>query len=332
MMRLLIFLDVLKMKRMLFVRALLLAVMLPWGLSAHAQSWPTRPITLVVPFPPGGGTDVVARLLATRLGQPVVIDNKPGAATAIGAAHVAKASPDGHTLLLSGSSTYSILPALKPGLPYEPIDSFAHVAVVARAPLLLLTGAQTQVHSASELVKKAGAAPSPWMYATFGAGSGPHLAGAMLAEAAQIRLGPVPYKGSAPALTGLIAGEVPFGFDTVAAGAPLVQAGKLRALAITGNKRSPLLPDVPTYAEVGLGKASLVSWYGLVAPARTPEPVLRRLGQEVATVMADPEVRKALTQAGLEPVMLGQQAFRQLIEDEVLAFRVVAHRGQITLD
>ena len=303
---------------------------------AFAQEWPTRPVTLVVPFPPGGGTDIVARLIANRLsprlGQPVVIDNRPGAATAIGAAAVARAAPDGHTLLLSGSSTYSILPALKPGLPYDPIDSFSHVAVVAKAPLVLVTGASTQITSVADLLQRARADANGLMYATFGSGSGPHLAGAMLAETAQARMTAVPYKGSAPALTALIAGELPIGFDTVAAAAPQVKAGKLRALAVTGDQRAALLPDVPTYAEAKIPKASLVSWYAVAAPAGTPEPVLARLNRELSAVMAEPEVRKTLEGAGLEPVMLGPEPFRRLIRDEVAAFKSVAQRAQISLD
>lgn len=304
--------------------------------SVAAQAWPSRPVTLVVPFPPGGGTDVVARLLAARLaprlGQPVLIENKPGAASTIGAAAVAKAAADGHTLLLSGSSTYSIVPALKTGLPYDPLQSYALIGVVAKAPLLLLAGTGAPFANVAQLVQRAKGASDPLMYATFGPGSGPHLAGALLAQSAQARLSPVPYKGSAPALTGLIGGEVPFGFDTVAAGAPHVRTGRLKALAITGNKRSPLLPDVPTYAEAGIGAASLVSWYGLAAPARTPEAVVERLARELSAVMAEPDVRKALTDAGLEPVQPDRRAFRQLINDELPAFRALAHRGGITLD
>ena len=303
---------------------------------AAAQDWPSRPVTVVVPFPPGGGTDVVARLLASklapRLGQPVVIENKPGAASTIGAAAVAKAAPDGYTLLLSGSSTYSIVPALKTGLPYDPLQSYALIGVVAKAPLLLLAGTAAPFGTVAGLVQRAKDASEPLMYATFGPGSGPHLAGVLLAHAAQARLSPVPYKGSAPALTGLIGGEVPFGFDTVAAGVPHVRSGRLKALAITGDKRSPLLPDVPTYAEAGIGAASLVSWYGLAAPAKTPDAVVERLAKELAAVMTEPDVRQALTDAGLAPVQPDRRAFRQLINDELPASRALAHRGRITLD
>jgi tripartite-type tricarboxylate transporter receptor subunit TctC len=293
-------------------------------------------VTLVVPFPPGGGTDIVARLLAARLsprlGQPVVIDNKPGAATAIGAAAVAHAAPDGYTLLLSGSSTYSILPALKAGLPYDPLDSFAHVAVIAKAPLVLLTGPATQINSVADLLQRARGDANGLMYGTFGSGSGPHLAGAMLAEAAQAKLVAVPYKGSAPALTALIGGEIPIGFDTVAAAAPHVKSGKLRALAVTGEHRAALLPDVPTYAEAKIGKASIVSWYAVAAPAHTPDAVLARLNRELAAVMAEPEVRATVANAGMEPTMLGGEVFREMIRDEMRAFKAVAQRANISID
>jgi tripartite-type tricarboxylate transporter receptor subunit TctC len=303
---------------------------------AFAQAWPARPVTLVVPFPPGGGTDIVARLIATRLaariGQPVVIDNKPGASTAIGAAAVARAAPDGYTLLLSGSSTYSILPALKAGLPYDPLESFTQVAVVAKAPLVLLTAPATHIDSVAELVQHARKDDKGMMYGTFGSGSGPHLAGAMLAEAIQAKLTAVPYKGSAPALTALIGGEIPLGFDTVAAAAPHVKSGKLRALAVTGEQRAALLPDVPTYAEAKIPKASLVSWYAVAAPARTPEAIVTRLNRELGAVMAEPEVRQSLQNAGLEPVHLGPDVLRGMIRDEMSAFRAVAQKAQIVLD
>lgn len=303
---------------------------------AATPNYPDKPVTLIVPFPPGGGTDIVARLLAAklqpRLGQPVVIENKPGAATAIGAAALAKAAPDGHTLMLSGSSTYSIVPALKPGLPYDPIESFRHVAVVANAPLALFVGNAVPARTVGELLARARSKPDGEMYATFGNGTGPHLAGAMLAQAGKATLSPVPYKGSSPALVAVIGGEVAFGFDTVAAVAPQVRAGKLKALAVTGDKRSALLPEVPTYAESDVAGASLVSWYGLVAPAKTPDAVMHRLEKEVAAVMADPEMRRTLNQNGLEPTLLDAAAFRDLIRREMAQFRDIAKRSNITLD
>lgn len=323
-------------RTLLTVAASAAALLAPAPAALAAEAWPTKPITIVVPFPPGGGTDVVARLLAAklapRLGQPVLIENKPGAASAIGAAAVAKATPDGHTLLVSGSSTYSIVPALRSELPYDPLESYAQVAVVARAPLVLLANPATQITGIDALLQRAKATPDGLMYATFGNGSGPHFAGAMLAEAGQVKLTAIPYKGSAPALTGLIGGETTFTFDTLAAGAPQVRAGKLKALAVTGDKRSELLPDVPTYAEAGFASAALVSWYGLAAPAKTPEPVLARLTQELSAVMADPEVRKTLAGAGMEATMLGREPFQQLIRKEMAQFKAVARRARIALD
>ncbi len=304
--------------------------------SAMAASYPAQPVTLVVPFPPGGGTDIVARLLANRLqpllGQPVVIENRPGAATAIGARAVAAAASDGYTLLLSGSSTYSIVPALRKDLPYDPLTSFAPIAIIADAPLALLAGPKSGLQSVADLKPVLGADPARAMYSTFGNGSGPHLAGAMLSDTMDLPLTPVPYRGSGPAMTALIGGEVPLGFDTVAAAAPQVKAGNVRALAVTGDRAAALLPGVPTYAQAGIGDASLVSWYALAAPAGTPQPVLDRLYAAVGEAMNDPAVRDTFVQNGLDPVLLDADAFGERMRSEIRQFEEVARRSNITMD
>lgn len=300
----------------------------------HAQEpWPTKPLKLVVPFPPGGGTDLVARAmgqkLADRLKQAVVIDNKPGAATIIGTDAVAKAPADGYTLLLSGSTSYSVNAALRAKLPYDPVKDLAPIAIVARTPLVLVVKADAPYQSVDALVAAARAKPQSIRYASFGSGSGPHLAGELFALAAGAKLQEVPYRGSAQATMAVIAGEIEMGIDTVAAVAPHIQAGKLRALGIVGASRSSLLPEVKTLAELKLPDATFDAWYGFAAPAGTPAPVLQRLTQEVKAVMADAALQKQLRTQGMEPVLIDAAAFRVQMEAEIARYLALAHRAGI---
>ncbi len=313
--------------------ALLAVLSLP---AAAQPAWPERPVRLVVPFPPGGGTDLVARAmgqgLAERLGQPVVVDNKPGAATVIGTDAVAKAAPDGHTLLLSGSTSYSVNPALRARLPYDPVRDLAPIAIVARTPLVLVVGAGTPWRTLPELVAAARARPRGIRYATFGAGSGPHLAGELLALAAGVQLQDIPYKGSSQAALALVGGEIEVGIDTVASVAPHVRAGRLRALGIVGATRSSLLPEVRTLAEQGLPEATFDAWYGFAAPARTPAPVLAQLSRAVAAAMGSAALQAQLRAQGMEPVVIGAAAFRAQMEGEISRYRALAHRAGIVAE
>ncbi len=313
--------------------ALLAATLLPLA-PAHAdEAWPARPIRLVVPFPPGGGTDLVARALgqklSERLGQPVVIDNKPGASTIIGTDNVAKAAPDGYTLLLSGSTSYSVNPALRTRLPYDPVRDLAPIAIVARTPLVLVVAQGAPWQSVDQLVAAAKAKPQGIRYATFGAGSGPHLAGELFALAAGVKLQDVPYKGSAQAMLAVMGGEIEMGIDTVAAIAPHVKAGKLRALGIVGATRASLLPEVKTLAEQKLPDATFDAWYGFAAPARTPPAIVARLTREVTAVMADPTLQAQLRAQGMEPAAIGAAAFRAQMEGEIARYLALAHRAGI---
>ncbi|MFJ1300830.1 Bug family tripartite tricarboxylate transporter substrate binding protein [Pseudomonadota bacterium AL_CKDN230030165-1A_HGKHYDSX7] len=307
------------------------------GAAAQA-AWPEQPVRLVVPFTPGGATDAVARLMASKLapklGQPVIVENRPGASTVIGADAVARAQPNGYTLMLSGSTTYSVLPALKTGLPFDPVKSYSHVAIVAIAPVVLLAKNDLPVKTAGEAAKLARerSGKGGLMYGTFGPGSAPHLTGEMFAMAAGARMTPVPYKGSAQLVTAMIGGEVDLGVDTVSSAAAQARAGKVRALAVTGAKRMPQLPDVPTFTEAGLPEVSLVGWYGMVAPAGTPAEIVQRLGAAVEEVMADPEVRKSVGDLALEPVYLPGEKFRKQIETEVAEFRAIGERAGISMD
>ena len=307
------------------------------ALPAAAQdSWPSRPVRLVVPFPPGGGTDIVARALgqklASRLGKPVVIDNKPGASTIIGTEAVTKAEPDGYTLLVSGSTSYTVNPALRANLPYDPAKDLAPIALVARAPLVLVVNANAPYKTLADLLAAAKARPKGLNYYTYGAGSAPHLVGTLLEQAAGVSMQDVPYKGSSQALMALIGGEVQLGIDTVAAAAPHIRSGKLRGLAIAGAMRSSLFPDIATVNELKLPGAAFDGWYAMAAPARTPQAIVSRLQAEVTAIMADPDMQAQIRAQAMEPVNIGPAAVRKLIDEEITRCRAHAWRAKIVVE
>ena len=303
---------------------------------AQAQTYPSKPIRIVVPFGPGGATDVVARTVAdklsARLGQPVIVDNKPGASTMIGADAVAKAAPDGYTLMVSGSSTYTVVPALKERMPYDPQKDLALIALLVKAPLGLVSGPSARVKSLAELVALGKSKPGELGYATFGTGSAPHLAGEMLAHEAGIKVLAVPYKGSAPASMALLGGEIHYAIDTIPSVGPHIKSGKLRPLAVTSVQRASALPDVPTLGELKLGKASFDGFYGLAAPAGTSVAIQQLLGREVAAIMALPDVKEKMLAAGLEPGFLDAPAFNAKVVDEIATFKAAGKRANIVMD
>ena len=303
---------------------------------AQAQTYPSKPIRIVVPFGPGGATDVVARTVAdklsARLGQPVIVDNKPGASTMIGADTVAKAAPDGYTLMVSGSSTYTVVPALKERMPYDPQKDLALIALLVKAPLVLVSGPSAPVKSLAELVALGKSKPGELGYATFGTGSAPHLAGEMLAHEAGIKVLAVPYKGSAPASMALLGGEIHYAIDTIPSVGPHIKSGKLRPLAVSSVQRITALPDVPTLGELKLGKASFDAFYGLAAPAGTPVAIQQLLGREVAAIMALPDVKEKMLAAGLEPGFLDAPAFNAKVVDEIATFKAAGKRANITME
>jgi tripartite-type tricarboxylate transporter receptor subunit TctC len=315
--------------------ALVVSLALPATVRAQA-AWPSRPITLVVPFPPGGSADTISRLIGKRLvdelGQAVVIDNRPGAGTAVGAGYVAKAPADGYTLLVSSGSTFTANPAIRPNLPYDSVRSFDPIAIVGRIPLILLANKSVPVNTVEEFVAALKASPDKYFYASFGSGTTSHFTAEIVLHAVGGKASHVPYKGSAPAMTDLIGGQVSFSFDTVTAAIPQVKAGKVKAIAVTSAKRSSQLPEVPTFAEAGYAQVNADTWIMLVAPKGTPRPVREKLEKTIAKILATPEAKEALLAQGAEPTFAGAAASVAQIEREMPLMRDVARRANIQAD
>lgn len=291
------------------MKALLNSVVLACGLSlvsgaAFAQAYPTRPVKLIVPFAPGGFTDVVARILGQKLsvamGQQFVIENKAGAGSTIGTDFVAKAAPDGYTLVMV-STTHVISPSIYKNMPYDPIKSFTVISKLVDSPYVLLVNPKLPARNVQELVALAKAAPETIHYASSGNGSSQHLMGGLFASMTGAQLKHVPYRGSGAAATDLVAGVVESSFAGVPNALSQVPQGRLRALAVTTAKRIPQLPDVPTMQEAGVPGYEASVWLALLAPAGTPRDIVLRLNSEIAKVMSAPDTQKALYDAGVEP-------------------------------
>jgi tripartite-type tricarboxylate transporter receptor subunit TctC len=278
-----------------------------WPLTARGQTgYPDRPITLIVPYAPGGGNDVVARSIAESmgkvLGQPLVIENRGGGGGSIGTRQVAKASPDGYTLGLGGTGTLAIDPTLYSNVGYDPRKDFAPVGLIATSPLIVLVNQDVAAHNVSELIALAKAQPGKLNYASAGSGSGIHLGTVLFAETAGIDLTHIPYKGTGPALTDLLGGHVQIYFSSLPPAIGLVKEGKLRALGVTSLTRSPSFPDVPTVAEQGLPGFEAVLHYGIVAPAATPRPIIDKLNAALRSALNEPAVSNHLATEGAEPL------------------------------
>jgi tripartite-type tricarboxylate transporter receptor subunit TctC len=269
-----------------------------------AQPYPSKPVRLIVGLAPGGATDIMARTLvpglSEELGQPVVVDNRPGAAGTIGAGIVAKSPPDGYTLLSAGPGSLVINPLLG-AVPYDPARDFAPIAVVATAPNVLVVHPAVPAQSVGELIALARSRPGALNYASGGIGSTPHLAAALFAAMAGIRIAHVPYKGTGPAVTDLLGGQVQMAVLGIPTVLPHVRSGKLRPLAVTGKRRSPELPEVPTVDEAGVAGYEVSPWYGLLAPAATPSAIVARLSAEVNAVVRRAEFKQKLAAQGAEP-------------------------------
>lgn len=302
------------------------------SLSAMAQVYPSRPVTLVVPFAAGGGTDSIARdlakLMADRLGQPVIVDNRGGAGGAVGAEMVARARPDGHTLLFA-TSTFVTHAANTPRLPYDILDDFAPVALLGRGPLLLVASRQSGVRTLSELIALGKTRTDGLNYCSAGEGSINHLAGELLRQKTGLAMTHVPFKGSGPATLELLAGRVDFFVATVPTILQHVQDGKLPVLAVTGARRSPLFPDVPTMAQAGLSGFEVTTWWGVLAPARTPSAVIERLHQVVHEASASPAIQGRLQREGAEPLQMTPLAFGKVLAQELTSWRSIAVSTQL---
>ena len=303
------------------LRTGLVAASLLVSMLAQAQSYPNQPIRLIVPWPPGGGVDTSARIIAQplgeRLGQSIVIDNRPGAGGNIGTEAAARAKPDGYTLLMGSSSPNAINIHIYPKLPFDPAKDFASIVYVTAVPNILVVPGASPHNSAQELIAHIKANPGKVNYGSAGVGSSQHLAASMLITATGVNIVHVPYKGTAPSLTGLIAGDVDLTFANIPAILQHVRNGRLRPLASTGTKRAELMPEVPTMKEAGLPGVEVTVWYGVLAPAAVPREMVAALARAVAVAARAADVRQRLGELGCEPVGNTPDEFGRLLKDEV---------------
>lgn len=301
--------------------------------SVRAQSWPSQNIKLVVPFPPGGSTDVLARRLAeglrVSLGQPVIVENRGGAGGTIGSDFVAKSAADGYTLLMGVTGTHGVAPSLYPNLTYQPLKDFAPVSLVVSAPLVLVTHPSVEAKTLREFIALAKTQPDVLTYGTPGNGTSMHLTGVMFDLKAGTKLVHVPYRGSAPALTDLMSGQIKTMFGDLLVVLPQVRAGKINAIAVTSKTRNPLLPDVPTMDEAGLPGFEVLSWQGLFAPAGTPPEVVERLSKEVRAVMESKDVKDFFSAQGFQVGATTPDQFKSFVGSEVARWAEIVKAGNV---
>ncbi len=303
--------------------------------SAIAADYPARPIRLISPFTPGGGNDFVSRAVAVamtkNIGQSVVVDNRPGANTIVGMEIVAKAVPDGYTLIMT-SSTQAINATLYPKLPYDSVRSFAPITIVGSSPLIIAVPQSSPIKSVTDLIATARAKPGELTYPSAGTGNATHLGGELFASMAGVTLTHVPYKGSGPGLTDLSAGRLAVAFSTALSVVPFVNGGRLRAIAVTSAKRSSFMPDLPTVAESGLPGYEAGSWYGVIAPAGTPRPIVMRLHAEIVKVLALSDVRDRLVSQGIDPVGNTPEQFAAYIQSEIVKWAKIIKATGVTAE
>jgi tripartite-type tricarboxylate transporter receptor subunit TctC len=304
--------------------------------SLWAQTWPTKAVSLVVPFPPGGGTDTGARLIAQKLsvkwGQQVVVDNKGGAAGQIGADWVAKAKPDGYTILMGNIGTQAINPSLYPRLPYDADKAFAPISLVAELPLAMMVNPAVPAKTAAEFVALARGKPGQLSYSSSGAGGAPHLAAEMFKQSTQTFIVHVPYRGGGPAISDLLAGHVQLSFMTALEASGHIKSGKLRALAVTSRQRVPALPDVPSLGEGTVPGFDSISWIGLLAPAGTPAEIVEKISADVRELIASDEVKGRLIELGGVPRANTPAQFAQMIEADRKRYAQIIRERKITVD
>ena len=300
--------------------------------AAHAQSFPSKPVRLVVPFAPGGSTDIVARVLAQKLneawGQPVLVDNRAGGSTVIGTDIVAKAPPDGHTLLVT-PAPFTIVPSLAPKLPYDPHKDFEPITLINTTPLVVVVHPGVPAKSVRDLVALAKSRPGALNFGSSGSGGSNHLAGELFNAMAGVKMVHVPYKGNAPALTDLVGGHIDLLFNGLTSALPLIKSGKLRPLGMTSLKRAGALPEVPTVDEQGLKGFQAVAWNGLTAPARTPKDVIAKLNADVLKVILSPELVEKLKAEGSDPVGSPVADYAAFLRDEIAKWRKVIQFANI---
>lgn len=317
--------------------ALAAGLVLPWGVQAQTEArWPVKPVKWVVPFPPGGAMDVIARTLGDRLaqdlGQAFVIENRPGAGGNIGADFVAKQPADGHTILITsiGMATNK---ALYPKLGYDPVKDFTPVSLLAVVPnVLVVNPARSSDRSVKDVLAHARREPGKLTYASAGNGTSIHLAGEVFASMAHLKLLHIPYKGSGPAVTDMLGGQVDLMFDSITSARPHIQAGKLMALGVTSARRSSALPDVPTLAEAGVPGYEVSPWFAVFAPAGTPADVVARLNKALTTALRQPEIVRKLESVGAEPVGSTPQALAEHLHKELLRWGALIQERGIRLD
>jgi tripartite-type tricarboxylate transporter receptor subunit TctC len=309
-----------------------------WSASLSAQTWPAKPIRLVVSFPPGGGLDLFARIVAQKLqekdslGQQIVVDNRSGASGMIGAETVVKAPPDGYTVLFSTAAEITVNQHLYKRMPYDPVRDLAPVSYASHAALLLSAHPSLPVRSLKELIALARARPGALTYASAGTGSLHHLSGELLKSAAKIDIVHVPYKGAGPAVIDMIAGQVSMGLSALPSSLPYARAGKLRAICVTGQKRSEVAPDLPTFVELGFPAIDVVSWYGVFFPPRTLPEIVRKMSDEIARVIRLPDVKARLLEQGIETVGTTPEQFAAFIQAEIARYGAVVRASGATVD
>jgi tripartite-type tricarboxylate transporter receptor subunit TctC len=304
--------------------------------TARAQEYPSRPIRLVVPYAPGGGADSVARIVARRVsenvGQPIVIDNRGGAGSILGTDIVAKAEPDGYTLLLGQSGPISINPAVYKTLPYDPVKDFAPVTMTTAYPYILVVNAKLSVQSLQEFVALGKAKPGSMNYGSTGIGAANHLVAELFNSKAGQKMTHIPYRGTALAVTDLIGGQLSMVFGDPISVLPHTQSGTLRALAVTSPERSPVAPQVPTVAESGYPGFDAIAWHGILAPARTPPAIIKKLNAEIVKALQDPETKALLVNQAMQTVGNTPEEFTAFIQKDIATWKAVAKAATVTVE